>query len=52
VAGKDKMAPRGVHFVCRLGRCGFYMQYVGRDGEPVTVDDDDDLAVFVKLRIL
>lgn len=39
ISGPEKRIPRGLHYVCRLGKCGFYA--VARSGDSqLTVDKD------------
>ncbi|KAI1923743.1 hypothetical protein LOZ65_003193, partial [Ophidiomyces ophidiicola] len=39
ISGLDKKVPRGLHYVCRLGRCGFY-DTERRGQMQLTVDED------------
>lgn len=37
LTGRRKEVPRAIYFVCREGRCGFYMEYFDDEGERVVV---------------
>ncbi|KAK4233357.1 hypothetical protein C8A03DRAFT_19562 [Achaetomium macrosporum] len=51
VAGKEKKVPRGVHYVCRLGKCDFYKPCV-ENGKQVAVESDDLVHRLAMLSIL
>ncbi|KAH9883296.1 hypothetical protein F4778DRAFT_802559 [Xylariomycetidae sp. FL2044] len=40
VAGRDRQVPRCLHYVCRLGRCGFFARARDVEGKAVTVDEE------------
>lgn len=45
VAGLDREVPRGAHYVCRVGRCGFFLRPLGPRGEPLSLlNADHDLV--------
>ena len=42
VAGRYRQVPGGVHYVCRLGCCNFYMPQMGNTGRQVSLEDVED----------
>lgn len=40
IAGPERQVPRGVHYVCRLGTCGFYTLAVDPQLRQITVDSE------------
>jgi hypothetical protein len=39
IAGLRKKVPRGLHYVCRLGTCGFYAPVRNAEERQVTIDE-------------
>ena len=52
VSGPDKSVPRGVHYVCRLGKCDFYAPCMDQEGNQVALVGDQLLDQLAALRII
>ncbi|CAG8372100.1 unnamed protein product [Penicillium salamii] len=52
MAGPGKRVARGLHYVCRLGRCDFYQVYQNVQGQHLTVSSDDLAEHLINLSIV
>ncbi|CAG7935671.1 unnamed protein product [Penicillium salamii] len=49
-AGHYRQVPRGVHYVCRLGRCNFYVPQMGNTGRQVSLEDVEEELLQLLVR--
>lgn len=52
VSGLDKMVPRGLHYVCRLGRCDFYSAVLNRKDDQLSLKQDELFDLFMQFGMI
>ena len=50
VSGRDRRVPRGVHYVCRLGRCNFYQPEMRDIYRQMSLEDVEEELLHLLIR--